>query len=1617
MEITALHKDKTERLFHYLKELSLLRSPLIRDLQQYENVLFLNEIPNEPECLTPLIRNIEDAWMEIKKPILPTLPFPAPPKTLLDWLDPSFQMDHVKTEPKLLDKIVNKESIDRVSNTEDENAKYQFLTDYPEIQTVFDSYVKEQWSPWSEEWIRYEKVQDTYSKLFSIYQTQKKLGEQYELMMGIGLLNWKTPDGHSVHRHVITVPCVFQFDSSNGIIRVVPSAEGMRPEIEQDMLELDIRLDNKALSPIKEIAEKLQDGLWNKPLLDSLFRSFVFTLSANGTYQDMLFDNKKDSTKEPNISYSPALILRKRTEKGFQQACSTVIEGLKVDDLNIPQGILRIFEELDDYDEKSPSVNDQQNHFMENDQTIFFPLHANDEQRKIITNLETRNGVLVQGPPGTGKSHTIANLTSHLLATGKRVLITSETPRALKVLKNKIPKELQALCVSLLGADSQSLKDLETVVQVISNRRDTWDKETTEKEIKQLTKQLQKYKEKQAELKLTIRSMREKETFEHQLLDGRYQGTAQQISKRLAVERSNYQWMTDRVDMDAVIPLSKAEAFELVKLLHELNKDVQEQIRLSLPSPELYISDEEFQQKVTREQELEAEMMPYQDWNEQLLEPFYLLSIDKRNELSSLLKELSHHLGKVSAKSESWISSALENLVDGKFAAWEEFVNQIHVYVEEIEELASKHNLTEVAGNGQVSLTQFYSDVKQLRAHFESGKGLGMPGFRPKVVKDTWYIVKDVRIDGRKCDTLESIALLEETVKTDHTLKMIEQMIAEQLKVELGAVQSRSLRVANIKNIMEPFHAFFSAKNVMDQINEDFQHVPGIIKGPFSEQNIVTLQHQLKYFSLKEELTILMNERAQLIEAIKIAAGTERVHPIVDVLITSLEDRDVQKYALARNTLIELHVYNQKSIRCEELLQKVKKVLPNLYSSLVANLDDETWTEKLHHLDKAFDWSKIHTWYSQFSSSSEGKLQKELDELEEAIHKTIAKLGAQKAWYSTLETMTEGQRQHLLAWTTSMRKVGKGTGKNAYIHLQDAQKHMAECRDAIPAWIMPLYRVFETFEVKPHLFDVVIIDEASQSGPDAVILQYIAKKLIVVGDDKQISPEYVGINRGDIQYLRKQYLYDFKLADMLDIENSFFDLANVLFGGRITLREHFRCMPEIIQFSNRISYSNTPLIPLRQYPPNRLDPIKTRHVPTGYREGSGSKVYNRPEAEAIAAAIKACITNPLYEGKSIGVISLQAEGQAQLIEKLLIEQIGPEEMEKRQMICGDAYAFQGDERDVMFLSLVAAPGETAMRALTSEKDKRRFNVAVSRAKDQLWLFHTPTINDFRNKDCLRYQLISYCENPAKEILESDRSLCESEFEKSVFDQITSRGYHVIPQVEVAGYRIDLVVEGSKGRIAVECDGDQWHGPDRFDYDMNRQRILERCGWKFWRVRGSDYYYNPEKALSSLWETLNVYGIEPEGFETREQTDMNSHESLQLISSEQSEMEKKEAERSHPVSPIQEEHPTDLFAAIREAAAGVEQESPGSAKLEEETDAVKVSEPVSVIKDGLKKYLVGNGYEVVDERENGGALWLIGGQELFSLVSELSKQQILFTFAYNGSKTTNKRPAWYTTYQN
>jgi very-short-patch-repair endonuclease len=227
----------------------------------------------------------------------------------------------------------------------------------------------------------------------------------------------------------------------------------------------------------------------------------------------------------------------------------------------------------------------------------------------------------------------------------------------------------------------------------------------------------------------------------------------------------------------------------------------------------------------------------------------------------------------------------------------------------------------------------------------------------------------------------------------------------------------------------------------------------------------------------------------------------------------------------------------------------------------------------------------------------------------------------------------------------------------------------------------------------------------------------------------------------------------------------------------------------------------------------------------------------------------------------MGVISLLGTSrQAQLIDQKLLHKIGPEEYEKRRLRCGDAYSFQGDERDVIFISVVA---DDNRGAFTSRTYEQRVNVAASRARDQMWVFHSVR-PDQLHLDDQRAQLIRYAIDGQRspDIARDLEARCDSDFERRVLRMLLSRGYLVTPQHPVGNLRIDLVVHGGGRKLAIECDGDKFHGPDQWEDDLRRQNVLERLGWRFWRVRGSSFYRDPEAAMASLWPLLDELDIRP-----------------------------------------------------------------------------------------------------------------------------------------------------------
>ena len=299
----------------------------------------------------------------------------------------------------------------------------------------------------------------------------------------------------------------------------------------------------------------------------------------------------------------------------------------------------------------------------------------------------------------------------------------------------------------------------------------------------------------------------------------------------------------------------------------------------------------------------------------------------------------------------------------------------------------------------------------------------------------------------------------------------------------------------------------------------------------------------------------------------------------------------------------------------------------------------------------------------------------------------------------------------------------------------------------------------------------------------------------------------------------------------------------------------------------------TRLIPLRiPRGVERLDPpLIDIYVEDGERRGK-SKV-NPAEAEVIVAEIEKIIADPILavaggdnnQPRSIGVISLIGAEQAAFIQKKLMERIGEAAMVRHRIMCGDSATFQGDERHIIFLSMIA--DKKRKQAQTATQYEQRFNVALSRARDRLILVRSVTENELGPTD-LKARVLAHFKAPMPERMTTGSALidlCESGFERDVFSALIECGYHVTPQVGAEGFSIDMVVEGEGGRrLAVECDGDRYHGPEKWADDMRRQRVLERVGWTFWRCFGSNWSLNRRAVFDDLLQTLERSGIRPMG---------------------------------------------------------------------------------------------------------------------------------------------------------
>ena len=1477
--MTDATEPKALRLARYLREYVGLRSTTVRDVGKYETVLWFGEMPQDPDCRSPAWSDnceLRDPWLEVHKQTYPKQP--APPTEIVPWIDGQ-ALERATGEMPELSPVIHVRAPDAAAEDDEEPSLVErLLQDHPDISRAYETY-RPKWQAWSEHHRRCGRIQRVYADLFRLRTQLQKQGELFELVLGLGLLNWRTPvNGKAlpVFRHAVTIPVELQFDAATGVIRVEAAAAATSLKIEDDMLEADLRPVPEQYAALNGQLEAIGCDIWDRPSLEGALKSWATILHADLEWSPELRPSSGSDGK-PLMSFAPALILRKRTRAGMVRIYDAIIGRLSAETEDVPAGWGGLIEDEDDRDAPSSHPAGLNGAAPANpaSEEIYFPLPANREQRQIVEAISDHRGVLVQGPPGTGKSHTIANLVCHLLATGKRVLITAETAHALRVLKDKLPEEIQPLCVSLLGQGGDAFAELNAAVQGITTRQDAWNQDTANARIAEIERELKAKRRRLAEIDTELRSLRHDETCPHSLSNGAFAGSASAIAAQVAAERNVSGWLCLPPEAKQLASLGSEEMTGWLHILRRYDSNdiagaARQTIHASkLLSPQAFSAAVMAESRGRRSFEAAAEYRKHPAYR-----AIAVRTHDERGKIAENFQALMLTHAALVRQNYKWLPQVFSACLAGRQAQWTTLHEASLKHVEEIEALRDAVGSTVVSLPAGKDIRRICADVIAVIQHLESGgKWTAFGLLVPKAVKDRQYLRSEVNVDGVPAGTVEVLKAVLNHLDMKLALGELEQAWAI-----LGGLPSSPSLPLRISGIKEHIRALADVLSFAERCQASARAL-GAAKPPIPEPNWLDgqLRQWLGFIELADFEDKLRQTTAQVtsnlseLEAIR---QLHDAHPIVAELVRLIERRDVAAYSQAYEQLKEIEQTRQDQARRQNVEMLLDACVPGLAASVRDTLGSYDWNERFENWERAWNWAIADNWLRK--RADVGYQQKQWDlrrDTEQAIGELLAEAAALHAWTHFFKRLHARERNALRSWRAAVQAMGRGTGRSARMERlrREARQYMEQCRDAIPVWVMPRYLVAEMLDPTPGRYDLVIVDEASQLGIESLFLFYVSKKIVVGGDDQQISPYGIGIGDAEIANLQRHHLNGIPHQHALSAQSSLYANAKIRFSRNIVLREHFRCMPEIIQFSNDLCYASngTPLDPLRSYPANRLKPLVVRHVPDGYRKGSTQNAVNEPEADALLGQIIACINDRRYDGLSIGVISLQGDTQAKLIEHKLLERLEPEVIEARRLICGDAYAFQGDERDIIFLSMVAAPGETRIVALSSDSARQRFNVAASRARNQLWLFHSATL-DVLSPLCVRHRLLKYMLDPRRNATPDPNQLVfESQFERDVFDIIVRRHFAVRTQVCVGAnhrYRIDLVVEGMRGRIAVECDGDQWHGPDRYEYDMARQRDLERAGWQFVRIRGSDFYRDHDRAMQPLWDELDRYGIKPGGID-------------------------------------------------------------------------------------------------------------------------------------------------------
>lgn len=1197
-------QEKVISLFRFIEELNKLKQKVVLRVSDHPWWRSISTFPDDSENVKIFYRDrvadeeaesVSSILLSVHKPEFQRCP--APDSAFEEWLEAGWDnfLNAAETKEFILRELgemdfVNVLAENDLSRIDEQNQTYKELfSDDAERVSAYTEWLERR-GIWAEQQKALAQTRDFFTELYKICVDLERDAETLELVVADGFIRDSLVS--ELNHPILTRRVKIRHDSVENTIYIedTDAESELYTALFQDMVDVN-------LSSINHLCDDLRQNDYH-PLdrneLPVFFKMLIHQLSADSIYSDNgILENW--SGKERLLLYrAPCYILRKRMD-GAINAIEQIIEHVS-ETGEIPAPLADIVEggKIDIPEDISDISIDEQLAAVGGESVdILLSKEANREQLEIARRIERYNAVLVQGPPGTGKTHTIANLMGHFLAQGKSVLVTSQTHKALSVLKDKIAPELQSLCVSVL--DDSNL-DMEKSIDGITD----YMAHSTSYEVKREMESLALERKKIIKELATVRK-RLFAIINQECNCIVYNGESVSPSAAAAYVQENSEtlsYIPGSVRLYEPLPLSFEELAELYKSNGAISEQDEAELDNEIPSPEMLISPEEFERKCNALNLATARLKAISNKNNWQLQntqsegaicvigPFGQLVL--QNPPAQAVEQLKEYASTFT-KIEPWMRHcAIAGKNGGAYKElWIRLIEQIEQTCACSEELVAKKFGKEVVILNDSP--ELYNAMRQLRDKFrQSGKIGKLSLFLNKQLE---LALSGATINGQKPQKADDCELILSTLQAD---SMREQCASywNDLMAKHGVPQFCDLdsdepeRVAaNYIPLIQRYLEWYN--NEYDALIMRMEAVglpcDAIFQLDALDSDVAAFEKIL--CALIKEIPALCDIFLAIHEISEIDAAFEKERNLLQTgkrlrsdkcwaIISALEVYDTAGYRVAYAALESTYSKISLNLKREEYLCRLAQSAPQ-WAEAIRNREGVHGAAVVHsNIDDAWRWKQYCRIVEEIVAVPYPELQKRSLSLSKEYRRVTAKFAEKSAWYHLLRRTEHdiSMKQALQGWKLTVKKIGKGTGKNAPMYRAEARKLMAMCQEAVPGWIMPINKALESLDPRTNRFDVIIIDEASQSDISSLAILYMGKKLVIVGDDRQVSPMAVGVQTDKMNALKEMHISGkIPNAHLYDAKTSIYDIAATTFQP-LMLREHFRCVPEIIGFSNWLSY-------------------------------------------------------------------------------------------------------------------------------------------------------------------------------------------------------------------------------------------------------------------------------------------------------------------------------------------------------------------------------------------------------------------------------------------------------------